>query len=250
MGLLASFMMTQASMPIGKLIPRIDIGVFTWRLLAITTLVVALLAGALAQAALDAAARRARFERVLFASMATLIILVLGFGFSVVAVARPMLESDVFEPETEHLNWATIPATAPSDAAELPEDVPQAELATEENGEVVVEEWKPQHRVIRATLIDDDDLLVRTFDFPGWTATVDGQQVPIKRSEEFGDMEIPLTAGSHRITLDFRDTPVRKTFKTVTLVSVGLLAATVAASFIYGKPRKEGTSYGQEVETA
>jgi hypothetical protein len=40
MGLVVSFMMTQTSMPIGKLIPKIDIGVFTWRMLAITTLVV------------------------------------------------------------------------------------------------------------------------------------------------------------------------------------------------------------------
>jgi hypothetical protein len=129
--------------------------------------------------------------------MATLIIVVLGFGFSVVAVARPMMESDVFEPEVEHLNWATLPTTAPSDPTELPEDVPQADLATEDNGEVVVEEWKPQHRAVRATVIDDDDLLIRTFDFPGWTATVDGQQVPIKRSNELGDIEIALTAGSH-----------------------------------------------------
>lgn len=245
MGLAASFMMTQASMPIGKLIPRIDIGVFTWRMLAITTLVVALISGALVQAAIDAAARRAKFERLLFVSMATLVIVVLGFGFSVVAVARPMMESDVFEPEVEHLNWATLPTTAPSDPTELPEDVPQADLGTEDNGEVVVEQWKPQHRVVRATLIDDDDLLIRTFDFPGWTATVDGHQVPIKRSEELGDIEIALSAGSHKITLDFLDTPVRRTFKTVTLSSVGLLTVVMIGSLIQRKPRKEVDSSGQ-----
>ena len=235
----ASFMMTEASMPIGRLIPKIDIGVFTWRMLAITTLVVALIAGALVQAAIDAASRRANFDKLLFASMATLIIVVLGAGFSVVAVARPMIESDVFEPETEHLNWATLPITAPSDPTELPDDVPQAELATEDNGEVVVEEWKPQHRVIHATLIDDDDLLVRTFDFPGWTATVDGQQTLIKRSDELGEMEIALTAGSHRVTLDFVNTPVRRAFKIVTLSSVGLLTVMVIPSVLYRKPHQE-----------
>ena len=235
MGGAASFMMTKFSMPIGRLIPRIDIGVFTWRMLAITTLVVALISGAFVQSAIDAAARRANFEKILFASMATLIILVLGAGFSAVAVARPMLQSDVFEPETEHLNWATLPITAPDDPTELPDDVPQAELATEENGEVVVEQWKPQHRVIKATLIDDDDLMIRTFDFPGWTATVDAQQTEIKRNTELGDMEIALTAGSHKVTLDFVDTPVRKTFKTVSLSSVGLFTFMVAASFFHRK---------------
>jgi len=231
----ASFMMTKASMPIGRLIPKIDIGVFTWRMLAITTLVVALIAGALVQAAIDAASRRANFDKLLFASMATLIVLVLGAGFSVVAVARPMIESDVFEPETEHLNWATLPINAPSDPTELPDDVPQADLATEDNGEVVVDEWKPQHRVIHATAIDDDDLSVRTFDFPGWRATVDGQQAPIKRSDELGDMEIALTSGSHRVTLDFIDTPVRRVFKSVTLSSAALLTVIVIASFLQRK---------------
>jgi hypothetical protein len=245
MGGAASFMMTEASMPIGRLIPKIDIGVFTWRMLSITTLVVALVAGALVQAAIDAATRRANFEKLLFASMATLIILVLGAGFSVVAVARPMLESDVFEPETEHLNWATLPMTAPEDPTELPDDVPQAELATEENGDVVIEQWKPQHRVIQATVIDDDDLLVRTFDFPGWTATVDGKQAPIKRNADLGDMEIALTAGSHKVTLDFIDTPVRRTFKFVTLSSVGLFTAIVIASFLHRKRVMPSDSHAQ-----
>jgi hypothetical protein len=224
LGGLASFMMTKVSMPVGRLIPKIDIGVFTWRMLAITTLVVALIAGAFTQAAIDAAARRSRSERLLFASLAAFII-VGGLGFSAVAVARPMIEAAVFEPEPEHLNWATIPSSAPADPSELPDDVPQAELATEENGEVVVEEWKPQHRVVRADLIDDDELLIRTFNFPGWTATVDGQQAPIKTSEELGDMEIELRAGMHRVTLDFVETPVRRAFRIVTLCSFGLLIA-------------------------
>jgi hypothetical protein len=46
---------------------------------------------------------------VLFASLAALII-VGGAGFSAVAVARPMIYAVVFEPEREHLNWATFQA--------------------------------------------------------------------------------------------------------------------------------------------
>ena len=224
LGGLASFMMTRASMPLGRLIPKIDIGVFTWRMLAITTLVVALIAGAFTQAAIDPAARRSSSERLLFASLAAFII-VGGIGFSAVAVARPAIEAPVFEPETEHFNSATIPSSAPADPGELADDVPQAELATEENGEVVVEEWKPQHRVVRADLVEDDELLVRTFNFPGWTAVVDGQQVPIRTSEELGDMEIDLRSGLHRVTLDFLETPVRHAFRIVTLCSFGLLIA-------------------------
>jgi hypothetical protein len=230
LGGLASFMMTKASMPIGNLIPKIDIGVFSWRMLSITTLVVALLAGAFTQAAVEAARQRLRSERLLFASLAAFII-VGALAFSAVAVARPMLQADVFEAEPEHLNWATIPSTAPDDPTELPDDIPQAELA-EDNGVVEVQEWKPEHRVIKVELTAADELLVRTFNFPGWTATVDGQQVPIKNSEDLADMEIELRPGAHRVTLDFLETEPRRTFRIVTLCSFGILIVLGVAGLI------------------
>ena len=235
----ASFMMTQLSMPLGKLIPKIDIGVFTWRMLLITTLIVALLTGALAQAAIDAARRGARSERLLFASMAALI-LVAAIGMSTFAVARPATQAVVFEPEAEHMNWATLPATAPPEPLELPDDLAEAELS-EDNGEVQVEEWKPQHRVIRAELTDDDVLLIRTFNFPGWTARVDGQPAAINTSEELGDMEIELQAGTHVVTLDFLDTPVRRAFTRVTVGSACVLVLLAGASLV-GRVRRRTKS--------
>ena len=228
----ASFMMTKASMLLGKLIPKIDIGVFTWRMLSITTLVVALLAGTLTQAAINAAREGRHSERLLFGSLAGCIILG-AVIFSAVWVAGPVVGFDVFEPQEEHMNGATIPSSAPIDPEELPDDIPQAELS-EDNGQVVVEQWKPQHRVMRADLTDDDQLLVRTFNFPGWTASVDGQEVPIITSEELGDMEIELHAGTHQITLDFLDTPTRRKMRIVTLCSFGLLVAMTGAGFVVG----------------
>jgi 6-pyruvoyl-tetrahydropterin synthase-like protein len=222
LGGLASFMMTSASMPVGKLIPMIDIGVFTWRMLSITTLVVALLGGAFMQASIEAASNGSRSERILFAALAGLIIIG-GAGFSAAAVARPMLDAAVFEPEPEHMNWATIPTSAPADPLELPDDVPQAELATEDNGDAVVEEWKPEHRVVRAEPQDDDEMRIRTFNFPGWTAAVDGKQVPIRSSAELGSMEIDIPAGAHRLTLDFLETKVRRNFRFVSLCSFVIL---------------------------
>src|SRR5438046_10229517 len=101
-------------------------------MLAITTLVIALLAGAFTQAATDSAKQRLRSERLLLASLAAFII-VGGLVCSVVVVARPVTHEDVFEPEPEHFNRATIPSTAIDDPTELPDDVPQAELA-DDNG--------------------------------------------------------------------------------------------------------------------
>ena len=230
LGGLASFMMTSASMPVGKLIPKLDIGVFSWRMLSITTLVVALLAGSFTQAAVSAAGRGLRADRMLFATLAVLVI-VGGAVMSAVAVARPMSDAAVFEPEPEHLNWATIPSTAPADPTELPEDVPQIALAME-NGEAVVETWKPEHRVVRVSLSEDDTLLIRTFNFPGWTAAIDGQQVPIKSSVDWGSIEIELQPGTHRVTLDFLDTDPRRRFRLVSLSSFVVLIALSGSSVL------------------
>lgn len=238
LGGLASFMMTSASMPVGKLIPKIDIGVFSWRMLSITTLVVALLAGAFTQAAVGAAKRKSHLDRAIFLSLTALIVIG-GAGSSAIAVARPMTNAYVFEPEPEHLNWATIPSSAPADPTDLPDEVPQAELASSENGEVVVEEWKPEHRVFRVSLKQDDQLLVRTFNFPGWTAAVDGVQVPIRSSEDLGSIEIDLPAGTHQITLDFLDTKPRHTFRIVSLSALVIVLGLGAVSFVHHKKRIE-----------
>ena len=229
-GCFTSFMMVKLSQPVGMLIPKIDIGVFTWRMLSITTLVMALLAGTFAQAAIEAKRNKLRSERIMFGSLAA-VILIGGIMFSAIVVVRPMIYAPVFVPESEHLNYATIPSTAPSNPEELPDDVPRAELAGE-NGTVTVERWDPEHRMIRVELTEDDQLLVRTFNFPGWAATVDGQRAEIITEEELGDMSIELKTGTHQVSLDFGDTPVRRTGKTITLSSFGLMLALFCAPLV------------------
>lgn len=241
LGGLASFMMVKASMPIGKLIPKLDIGVFTWRMLSITTLVTALMIGALVQAAAIAARNASRGVGLVFASLSVAIVIGI-LGFSAIAVVRPMIKVRVFEPEAEHINYATIPATAPDDPRELAEDIPRAELASE-NGTVSVEDWKPQHRVIHTALTDDDVLLVKTFNFPGWVALIDGQPEPIDTNPEMGDMEIKVRKGDHIVTLDFLDTPVRRCGRLITLASVGVILALCVIHLGAGRRReKDSTS--------
>jgi len=241
LGGLASFMMVKASMPIGKLIPKLDIGVFTWRMLSITTLVTALLIGAMIQAAAIAARNGYRRDRVLFASLGAFI-MIGSVAFSAIAVVLPMMNVPVFEPEAEHVNYATIPATAPDDPRDLAGDIPRAELASE-NGTVSVEDWKPQHRVIHTALTDDDELLVKTFNFPGWVAAIDGQPEPINTNPEMGDMEIKVRKGDHIVTLDFLDTAVRRYGTLITLASVGVVTALYVIHLGAGRRReKDATS--------
>jgi hypothetical protein len=233
LGGFASFMMVKLSQPLGMLIPKIEIGVFTWRMLSITTLVSALLAGACAEVAIEAAKKRVRRERLVFGSLA-LVVVAGGLLFSATAVVGPMMFAPVFVPVAEHLNYATLPKTAPSDPEELPDDVPRAETEGD-SGRITIERWDPELRIIQADLETEDRLLVRTFNFPGWTAMVDGHRVDIATDEEVGDMGIELQPGSHRVTLDFVDTPPRRAGEIITICAAGLMVLLFIGSLVAGR---------------
>jgi hypothetical protein len=229
LGCVASFMMTGASKPVGALLPKIEIGVFAWRMLSISTLVLALLIGACVQASIDASESSQKRASAIYISLVSVIVAV-GIVFSVMFVVAPVAGTPAFEPEDEHLNQATIPSTAPADPQELPDEVPPAEFE-EENGEVAIEKWEPEHRVMRVDLSDRDSLLIRTFNFPGWAATVDGESAEIITGEELGDIVIELPAGKHEVRLDFRNTPTRRAASLISLISFAILIALVVVPF-------------------
>lgn len=272
-GVFATFFMTKASYTVGRFIPKIDIGVFTWRMLSITTLVVALLAGACVEAAIRAQHRADR--RIAF-SLAGLI-LIGGIIFSISAVILPTIHKPVFSPEAEHFNEVMIPRTAPKNPRELPR-VDQVELA-EGKGEVSIEKWYPQHRVIRAELTGQDRLLIRAFNFPGWRLTVDGQQsaitegeairvefkdsgqalirasayrggVPVVYGEEtkivgrepLGDIVLDLAAGTHHILLDYEGTRSQRAGGAITVVSLVVLIAVAVTAFVMRRRSRSAQS--------
>ena len=225
-GCFAAFMMTTASYRLGAKIPMIEIGVFSWRMLGITSFAGSLIVGALAQYAFDASIVR-RSIKWLSASVATVVILG-AIVFNLTAVFGPIYNENLFEPEAEHFNYAMLPRTAPDDPEDFPRDVPEAELDGDE-GQVSVDVWKPQHREIRATLPDFDELYIRTFNYPGWTATVDGKPAAINTGEDYGDIEIDLDGGSHSVVLDYLDTPVRRRARLATIYAALFTAVLLLA---------------------
>ena len=68
-------------------------------------------------------------------------------------------------------------------------------------------------------------LLVPQFDYPGWSARVDGLITPARQRPPFGTLAIPVPAGEHRIDLRFGATPVRRAAMAISILSVLLLAA-------------------------
>ncbi|MGA9768116.1 MAG: hypothetical protein WBV94_03695, partial [Blastocatellia bacterium] len=275
LGCFMCFMMTSLSYPLGRLIPKIDIGVFTWRMLSVTTLVVALLAGACAEVAFQTR-KRLRHEAVLAASVAVWMI-VGSAWFSLEEVVKPYSNGDAFVPEPEHMNYALMPRAAYGDIFHLPKVDPV--VFAQGNGSVVVERWSPEHRLARVVLSRPDKLLFRTFDFPGWTVivdgspvnkiqgrglrvqvegeeetiirkldypgwtpSIDGKPVTVSGEIELGDIAIELEPGVHEVRLDYLPTPVRRKSGIITMVSFGLLAVLLLMPIVLQR-RKSGLKY-------
>ena len=61
------------------------------------------------------------------------------------------------------------------------------------------------------------------FWFPGWRATVDGEEVTVTPSPRLGLVTFPVPAGEHRIRVWFGETAARRWGRWITLVSLGVL---------------------------
>ncbi|HWP43294.1 MAG TPA: 6-pyruvoyl-tetrahydropterin synthase-related protein [Blastocatellia bacterium] len=258
-GIFTSFMMTSASYPLGRLIPQIETGVFTWRMLSMTALAASLLAGACAQVARYAFKEGLMSDRAFLLSLAGLITIG-GALLSFVAVWGPMYRTMRFVPAPEHINYAMLPVNAPRDPLELPKVEP-AELANGA-GRVEIKRWDPEHRELEVILDEPDRLLIRTFNFPGWTAFVNGEPAPISSSmalrielsdltealvreatfkgdmpgevigrEPLGDIVLDLGPGAYNVKLDYLDTPPRRLGKLLSGAALILLIAIAVIGF-------------------
>lgn len=212
-GLIACFLMTSYSEPIGRLIPRIETGVYSWRMLTLTSFVVAMLAGACFEVL---------GERSLI-RIASFVILVGALAMSAWYVAWPMWRGQSFEPNLEHYNYATLPRG-------VPRETPPMGLARLASGagRVTIKRWAPESRELQIELEQPDQLQFRTSNFAGWTATVDGAPVEIKEGA-LKNIVIDLPAGEHAITLELRPTPIRRASNFITVLSLALLLLIVSA---------------------
>jgi len=226
LGCFAAFMMMSQSEPIGRLIPKIDIGVFAWRMLSITALVAALLLGACAQVISGALKHK---QLLAAAALSLVAALAIGDSFRLTynLVVKPVQGELVFKPMTRYFNPVTVPAVLPVDLAQLP-DSPPAVLAYGQ-GDVNVERWDPENRLVEASLEADDILMIRTFNYPGWSATVDGQPAQIITGPGLGDIQLQLEPGRHTVALNYNGTPVMKWAELITILTFCLLVGLAVA---------------------
>lgn len=242
-GLIACFFMTKYSEPIGRLIPKIETGVYSWRMMTLTSFAVAMLAGTCFEVW---SKHGGAFSIAAWAPpLASLAVLIGAVAMSAWYVAWPMARGQSFEPNLEHYNYATLPRGVPREAPPMD----QARLASG-NGRVAIERWAPESRRLRVETEKPNQLQFRASNFAGWTATVDGGLVEIKEGP-VKNIVIDLPAGAHTVNLELRPTPVRRAGAAITILSLAILFTIigVAIRLKHAKAAKYGGRDERNSET-
>jgi len=89
-------------------------------------------------------------------------------------------------------------------------------------GKVETAAWRSAEKVVEIAADQSISLRIRTFNFPGWKAYVDGKQTEIKTEEGAGAMLVDIPQGEHKLVLKFEDTPVRHYAKIMSILSFGI----------------------------
>lgn len=223
MAIFALFMSSSFSRYISMLIPRIQISTPAWRWFVIASMFTGL--------ALAASVDRLKFrkEAPLWKSLA-LIVPVLALLVSLVwynarYTIGESLASGSYDPKLEFVNSGFIPknATQPQDLPDTPRIV-----VTPGDATILAIDWEPEYRKIELTVLQPSEVRLKTYNFPGWTARLDDQPVPLL-SDKDGVQVVKIPAGVHKIETMFKSTRPRILGATITGIGfLCVLGLTVA----------------------
>lgn len=219
------FLMIAASEPVWANLPLIEYVQFPWRLLGPAALCLSILVGA----SIDIIMHYASRITIVMASLYCLA-LILGSLYWFDARYCPGLEdptvADMQEFERATL---TIGTTAkgeylPLTVAYMPED-PALELFEKLPETAVLQSASRTPKQFTALVSASEPfvLTANTFDYPGWQAEINDEEVDIIPSEGTGLITILVPAGENNITITFRETPLRLLANGVSLVSLLVL---------------------------
>jgi hypothetical protein len=230
MAIIATLMNTQVSMPVATRIPKVAMTVPAWRWIGVASLFISLLVGA----AIEYSKRRKASGLIWSWGARAIIFAVLLANFW---LTTKMIRDKMGTTEYVRVTEFTDDGFVPKDAA-IARDLPKTERAIVSpigTAEVLI--WKPQYREVDATANGNGTLRLKTYNFPGWQATVDGEPVPVL-SDPNGAQVIRIPAGKHKVTTQFTNTPPR--IIGAILFWIGLL--TIVGLTVIGRRQAKGQS--------
>ncbi len=234
--LVALLAMTPLAAPAWRVIPLIASVQFPWRFLAVSTIGLALLAGAGVRWLENQAGAATPFPLVL-----ALLIVLASFPYlqPQLTPIRPEDENALaiveFEAKYPDMRGTTSfaqrrpeEATSPLIAQYLAgEPLRRAEIV-EGEGEVLEQHAAANTAFARVRSYSDVRLRFYTNYFPGWQATVDGRPVEITADPPDGLIGLTLPPGEHMVRLRFTATPVRRLGQALSLIAAALIIGLIA----------------------
>ena len=241
------FLMTPAARLIWDALPLVNLMQFPWRLLALTTVTLALLAGAgaswLKDSAIDdnfGSETETESESIRSISpyvyVAALVIMLASFPYTQPELApiRPQDESplNLIEFEAKHPDMRGMTAWSERLPVEADSPLPAQYLAGEPlaraaiiagQGSVLEQVSQSASAFARVRAEGPVRLRFYTHYFPGWRATVDGLPVEIQPDPPNGLIGLDLPAGEHQVQLQFGATPVRRVSAALSAVGLALV---------------------------
>jgi len=212
---IASLLMTTiASAPIAKLLPKIELVAFAFRWLMPASVFVSLVTAAAA----DRLVSHAELGLLKRCSAAALLAAAAAMNAGV-TIECVMVWAAANAP-LQVPNQLMESNYTPRDAAR-PETLlgaPQAAFGST-GGAVEIERWDPQYRRIHEESSIQNMLKLHTYYFPGWSAKIDGNSVPLQ-ADSSGIQFVATPPGSHTIEVYMDDTPARILGKALSLTGL------------------------------
>ena len=216
LGVSTTLMVTSLSFYVSNLIPRMDLVAFPWRWLAIAGLFTSLLLAAAIDSLSVSEAGRIRRMAYLAAVLFAACVNVWFTGQHV--MGSTLANTGVpTNPTLVEASYTPKGATLPQNLADTPRVVIDSE-----GGLAEILRWDPQHREVHVRVSEPSRVRLKTYNFPGWEARVDGQPA-LMLSDKDGVQVVEVSAGLHRIEVSFVNTPTR-TLGTL-LSALGLIGA-------------------------
>ncbi len=101
-----------------------------------------------------------------------------------------------------------LPSTEDGES-QTPEATPEAPAVGTERSKVAVERWTAEEKIVSVKSPHPARLALRLLNYPAWRVEVNGSEIKPERAEDSGQVIIPLSLGSSRVTARFTRTPDR-----------------------------------------
>lgn len=232
MGLTTTFMCTSFSVYVSSLIPKIDVASFAWRWLVLVALFVSLVVAA----AIDRLRAHNNLGPFwLWAGRAGIsAVVLLNIWITSYAVIGAALSHPPFSPPADYVESGFIPRGAAD-----PHNLPDTALVMIEpqSGAFEISRWDPLYREIHVSVSEPSKIRLKTYNFRGWVARIDGQQTPVL-SDQDGAQQIDVPAGIHDVRVSFETTGPR--VAGTVLSAMGLLM--IVGLTLQGRLKKGGVA--------